>query len=167
MSDQSLLFGSDLEETGDPATGWSAIVDSKTRPSTKAHVFKIPHHGSKTADHPRVWSDMLLENPFAVLTPFNQGNTNLPTVSDVQRVCRYTSNAYATARPLTKQTRRRHGILEKTIRETVRSIRLIEGPTGHVRLRKNVREIDSPWNVEMFNGAIKLERTYREATSGT
>ena len=162
VGDIAVLLGSDLEETGDLAAGWSAIVYSQTRPSGKASIFKIPHHGSATADHAGVWSEMLTEKPFAVLTPFVSGNVGLPTRRDVERICNCTTNAYTTARLMTRLTRKRHRAVEKTIGETVRSIRVIAGPTGHVRLRQNLREEDGDptLNVELFNGAIELERVY-------
>jgi beta-lactamase superfamily II metal-dependent hydrolase len=47
-----ILLGSDLEETGNPDMGWSVILGSRTDPMGKASIFKIPHHGSSTADHP-------------------------------------------------------------------------------------------------------------------
>lgn len=46
IGDIFILLGSDLEETGEPGTGWSVIVSSKTRPSGRASLFKLPHHGS-------------------------------------------------------------------------------------------------------------------------
>lgn len=162
VADIALLLGSDLEETGDLATGWSAIVGSNTRPAGRASVFKIPHHGSVTADHPSIWSEMLIEKPLAALTPFAQGNTSLPTRTDVRRICNHTPNAYATARLVTTATRKRDRTVEKTIRETVRSIRVIAGPTGHVRFRRTLlqEEGDPTWNVQLSNGALDLEQIY-------
>lgn len=160
VGDTAVLLGSDLEDSGNPTTGWTAIINSTTRPPGKASVFKIAHHGSKNADHPQIWSKMLMGNPFAVLTPFNQGKINLPTPRDVDRVCGQTSNAYATAHPGVKQTRRRYGIVEKTIRETVRSIRVLDRSPGHVRLRRDLRTADAPWRIELFEGAIDLKRAY-------
>lgn len=162
VGDMAVLLGSDLEETGDPGTGWSAIVRSQTRPSGRACVFKVPHHGSATADDTDVWSEMLRENPFAVLTPFVHGNVGLPTRGDVRRICNYTPNAYTTARFPTRLTRKRHRAVEKTVSETVRSIRVLAGPTGQVRFRTNWREEDGDpsWHVQLFNGAIELNRIY-------
>jgi len=161
VGDVSLLLGSDVEETGDPATGWSGILASNTRPSGKASVFKVAHHGSSSAHHPHVWSEMLVNEPFAVLTPFVRGKLGLPTRPDVRRILENTPNGYATAPLLTSLGRKRDRTVEKTIRETVRMIRVIAGPTGHVRLRKSLQQGgNNSWSVEMFNGALNLKRFY-------
>jgi hypothetical protein len=60
-----ILLGADLQETGDPATGWSAIVGGSTlkdewvNAPEKASFFKIPHHGSENGNPPEVWEEML------------------------------------------------------------------------------------------------------------
>jgi beta-lactamase superfamily II metal-dependent hydrolase len=103
IGDLSAILGSDLEETKDSNTGWSVIVDSDARPAEKARVFKIPHHGSSNGDQPRVWSEMLPKEPFAILSPFVNGSTELPTRSDVQRICGHTPNAFSTNRLIIDQ----------------------------------------------------------------
>lgn len=42
IGELALLFGADLEETTDPGTGWSVIVDSTERPQHKAANFQNP-----------------------------------------------------------------------------------------------------------------------------
>ncbi len=160
IGEVKLLLGSDLEETSDHGTGWSVIVDSTARPPGKASVFKVPHHGSETAHQPGVWSEMVEDAPFAVLTPFNQGNIHLPTKSDAERICNLTSNAYSTAR-LRQRSKRRAGIVEKMIKETVRRIQVVSGPTGHVRLRRKALGLDNEWGVELFGEALDLSQTLK------
>lgn len=155
----SILLGADLEETKDSGTGWSVIVDSTTKPSGRACVFKVPHHGSSSADQPKVWSEMLEKEPFALVTPFVEGGTNLPTRRDTGRICSRTPNAYTSAHPLERHTHKRYGAVEKTIRETVRNIRVISASTGHVRLRRKIYAKNN-WTVELFNGALKLRDVY-------
>ena len=53
----SLLLGADLERRG-----WAAILGDTDRPTGKASVFKIPHHGSAGANEPAVWEHMLRLN---------------------------------------------------------------------------------------------------------
>jgi hypothetical protein len=93
------------------------IINSPLRPAGKASLFKIPHHGSENAHTSGVWSEMLLQNPYAVLTPYENGDTKLPTKKDVERVCSYTTNAYSTAIIGRKRTVKRDRTVEKTIRE--------------------------------------------------
>jgi hypothetical protein len=61
-----ILLGSDLEENGGKS-GWSAIFSSTGRPQRKASIFKIPHHGSNTANHPSIWRELLEPQPYALL----------------------------------------------------------------------------------------------------
>src|SRR5262249_7615621 len=77
----SLLLGADLEETSDPETGWSIVLNSTGRPNGKASVFKIPHHGSANGHCADVWTQMLLPKPIAILTPYDNGRTKLPKSS--------------------------------------------------------------------------------------
>lgn len=153
VGDFIILLGSDLEETSDPKIGWSIIVESTLRPQGKASFFKIPHHGSETAHHSNVWSEMLQTDVVAVLTPYENGSTKLPTISDINRICSLTGHAYSTTVPGKKRTIKRDKTVERTIRETVRNIRQLNSSIGHVRFR-----IKSPdhWDVGLFGDALAL-----------
>jgi hypothetical protein len=134
INGSSILLGSDLEVTVGRTTGWYAILDSNTRPNGKANIYKIPHHGSRTADHQDIWSKLLTSNPIAMLTPFNRGK-GLPTKEDVDRICKYTNRAHITSSPDTKSKINRSKVVEKQIKEVVRFIRPVQYSTGQVRFR--------------------------------
>jgi len=159
VADHAILLGADLEETEHPGTGWTVIVDSPERPQVLSSVFKVPHHGSVNADQPRVWSDMLVENPVAVLTPFRRG-TKLPSEEDKARICGHTREAYSTASTKPLKQARGDRVADKIIKDTVKSIREIEGQVGHIRLRRFVGEKDSgKWDVELVEPAQDLCRS--------
>lgn len=162
VGDVSILLGSDLEETANPNTGWSVIVDSTTRPLEKACLFKVPHHGSANADNPRVWDMMLETNPLAVLTPFFKGETFLPTKSDKIRICGRTEKCYSTANITPSKKIKRNGIVERAIRETVRNIRPVQDRWGHVRIRTNILSTNKEWTVELFGDALPLRNMYMD-----
>lgn len=153
-----IWLGSDLEEIGSPGTGWSVILGSSTYPQGKASVFKIPHHGSHTADHPQVWHDMLDAEPYAVLTPFSLGRVALPTRQDIDRICARTAQVYTTAIPRHRRRRERPNVVEKTLRETVRSLREIVTAIGHIRLRADLATQPLSWRVELFGDAQPLRQ---------
>jgi hypothetical protein len=155
-----ILLGSDLDVTGRQDTGWSVILGSSTYPQGKASVFKIPHHGSQTAHYEQVWQDMLDMEPYAVLTPFALGSVSLPTRQDVDRICARTAQAYTTAIPRHRRRRDRSNAVEKTMRETVRSIREVIPTTGHVRLRADLTTRPLSWRVELFGDARPLAQAY-------
>lgn len=158
VGDAFILLGSDLEETRQPGTGWSVILGANTHPQGKATVFKIPHHGSRTSDQPLVWEEMVHIDPFAILTPFRNGNVSLPTAEDVIRICDRTERAYITAVPRSRRKRNRPSAVERTIRETVGTIREVFTSTGHVRLRANVVNQPISWSVELFGDAVPLRQ---------
>lgn len=155
--DSRILLGSDLEETGDPETGWNAILDPAVRPQGKSSVFKVAHHGSDTAHHPSIWADLLEPKPYAILTPFIRGRIVLPTPQDSSRICGYTPKAFTTTDLKVKQVKGRPNTVEKTIRETVRSIRELPSASGIIRLRKNALDTDvNNWSVQLFPTAVSL-----------
>ena len=152
----TMLFGSDLEESGESDSGWIAILDSPLRPTSKASLFKVPHHGSATADHPRVWTDLLDDRPHAILTPFVLGRIVLPQLSDVTRLNAQTPNAFITAKPKERPGHLRSSIVEKTIKETVRAIRELPSAAGFIRLRCKALDPVPNWSVQLFPTALPL-----------
>ena len=152
----SVLLGGDLEETGGPNTGWTVIVESSGRPRGLAEVLKVPHHGSADADQPRVWDDMLVRQPIAVLAPWSRGSHYLPTDTDRRRICSRTDDAYTTTRPGRPSRRKRPRTVDKTINETVRRIHNLNGPMGHIQLRRSVGEPSAPWTVQLMGAARRL-----------
>jgi hypothetical protein len=158
----AILLGGDLEETGDTGTGWSVIIDSSERPEGAASVFKIPHHGSENAHNNEVWSHMLVDLPFALLTPWNRG-LKLPTANDVNRIGGLTRNAYSTARLQLRGVKKRSTSVEKTLREAGITIRSAEPTTGAVRMRNRRQGSPATWQVELFKDACHLSKVFEIA----
>jgi hypothetical protein len=157
-ADVRMLLGADLEEKGDPDCGWTAIVESGERPRGKASLFKVPHHGSITGHHGRVWSEMMIESPFAVLSPFHQAGTMLPTAEDVARITTLAPESYVTTRqPVPKSKMRRPAAVERTIRERVGKIRATQPATGWISLRNGGRADPGSWTVFMSSTAARLK----------
>ena len=157
----ALLLGGDLEETGDPNTGWSVIAASKNRPQGQAHIFKLPHHGAGNAHCPDVWDEMLVEQVLAILTPFNRGRVKRPAVPDVKRILSLTSKAFITSDMEPRGTPRRSSMVERTIRERVGKLRYSEPPTGCIRIRNGGVKGMENWSVEKFGPSMPLEQLYR------
>jgi beta-lactamase superfamily II metal-dependent hydrolase len=86
-----VLLGGDLEDPGQPTLGWRAIVADATRPAGKGAVFKVPHHGSETAYYGPVWDEMLIEECYALLTPWTLGGGALPTAEGVRIILKHTT----------------------------------------------------------------------------
>lgn len=150
-----LLLGADLEETNDQMLGWQAVLQSPVRPLHKAAAFKVPHHGSKNAHNENVWDSMLTPVPFALVTPYVRGGTELPASTDVARLCALTSNTYCTAYPPAK-TASQNGSVNRTMTEIALSRRSIRAVPGQIRVRVPVAGAVSDIRVDLANGARKL-----------
>ena len=151
--DVAALLGSDLEKRG-----WIEILESKARPAGKASAFKVPHHGSKSAHEPKVWTRMLDPEPFAVLTPWERGGRSLPNQGDVRRILSDTPNAYATAGiGASAQARAcKNRTVDRTIRESGISLRSLPMSSGALRLRRPFGP-QAQWRAEKFGPAGHLK----------
>ena len=155
---QSILLGSDLEVSTNSDCGWEAITNSSSLPNVKSRIFKIPHHGSANGHFARVWEDMLEDNPISILTPFNRGKKPLPSPTDVDRILKFTNEAYVTTcNPRKKELKKRSTAVEKTIRETVGKLKVINQNTGLVTLRNSkIDNANSDWDVNLGPDAVDM-----------
>ena len=122
------------------------------RPTGKALFFKIPHHGSITAHHPRVWTEMLVPNATSIVTPWNRGG-GLLTKADVNRIADLTRAGFSTSIDDRRRPRRRSAVVEKQIRETVGKIAPSQAGVGHIRVRNAGGGRDDVWCIELSESA--------------
>lgn len=149
-----LLLGADLEETTDPKTGWSALLD-RCDVSEPASVFKVPHHGSPNGEQPRVWEEALDDQPWALVAPFVWGRHRIPGAADQKRLSDRTERAYLTA-PVDRRARRRSRAVETTLEEIKAKPVYIDPPMGQVRLRRESDETQEDWSLDLFGPAFQL-----------
>lgn len=149
-----LLLGADLHNNPNEHFGWKAVLKSKVRPSDRLHGFKVAHHGSARADHSGIWSELLLEDPIAVVTPFSKLVHPIPKQSDVDRIKSFTSRAYCTTWPHQIKPPKRE--VDGQTREYARSRQAINPVCGSVRLRINLDDQKAEPTVEVFGSAKKL-----------
>jgi hypothetical protein len=124
----NILLGADLEHVSGTTEGWKAIISAGERPEGRAAFFKVPHHGSKNADCPECWTDLLSEQPIAILTPY--ALSNLPQPADILRLCGRTGRIFLTSDPKLYSLPRRDNALEKTLREVAITRRVFGWPDG-------------------------------------
>jgi beta-lactamase superfamily II metal-dependent hydrolase len=151
----AILLGGDLEEPGSSDRGWSAILSSSGRPSSKSSVFKVPHHGSSNAHHDRVWKELLQDDAYAVVSPWKMGGRSIPEESDLQRIKGFTPNGFLSAPTKRVANIKRPQAVQKTIKEVALDFGTISQEPGMVRLRKKAGTKDS-WKAELFAGAIPI-----------
>jgi hypothetical protein len=144
----SILLGSDLEED---ATGSLAPADT----------FKVPHHGSKTAYVPAIWSQMVKPEPWALLTPFIRGKHFIPSKDEARSILNHTQNAYITAPVASKRPRFSNKTVERTVAEVTKDIREIPQSTGHIRMRlKNPTSVANQWSIQLLGNARHLNAAH-------
>ena len=155
LGDDAVLLGADLEET--PGRGWTSVVcDSQSARGKKASVYKVAHHGSKTADCPDILEKLLLPTPFALLTPFSRGRRRLPSGEDVARILKRTHKAYSSARLGSgKGAVRRDKSVEKTVRESGWKFQYLR--QGHIRMRRRLGCPRSEWSIDLYGDAVSLK----------
>jgi hypothetical protein len=159
----SILLGADLENSGTNTAGWEAVISGHMSAplGPKASVYKIPHHGSENAHNVDVWTQLLDDQPFAVLTPWRKGRGRLPTKDGVAAVVGRTPNAFSTAADARSKVRRADknwppGVLRE-LRENRRvRLRSLKVPFGAVRFRTQDIAAAS-WQCELFGAACPLK----------
>ena len=155
VGELAVLLGADLEERdGRTTEGWSAVLSTEFAPRGDAFVFKIPHHGSASGEHERIWSNLLAEEPYALVSPYTR--SRLPRGTDLQRLCSHTGRVYCTANSSGRRPPRRDSMVEKTIRMVgVRSRRALPRAAGLVRVRCRIGEDPTTASeVSLFRGAF-------------
>jgi metallo-beta-lactamase superfamily protein len=146
-----VLLGADLEYVSGVTEGWQAIVSADERPHGRAGFFKVPHHGSENADCPACWTELLLEQPIAILTP--HAPSRLPKPADIARLCGHTGRVLLTSNPGHYKLPLRDKPVEKTLREFAKKRRALTGQMGHVRLRCDALNLVQAPIIQLRNGA--------------
>ncbi len=159
VNDHKILLGSDLENTGESNTGWSAIIDrSLIIPDKRARVFKVPHHGSSSGHDARLWDRHLQKNSLALLSPFILGRNRLPSEKDLQRIASLTSNAYITAPVNSRHHRYPDGVTRDMVAQFSKNIRNVNQGWGQIRLRCKILDSDSGWDVRLYGSAQSISK---------
>lgn len=147
----SVLLGSDLEEHGDPLTGWSAILNSISKPPQLASLFKVGHHGSSTAEHSEVWKKMLIPQPVAILTPFSR--SSLPRDTDVARLKNNSSRVFLSTKKALAEVKRT-GALSKMVKS--KNLKSVDGLSGIIQCRVKATDPNAQWEVALGGLAAEL-----------
>ena len=151
-----ILLGSDLENRPDENLGWKAVIFSPNRPSGKAVLVKVPHHGSSNSYSEEMWCEMATPNAIALLTPFSKGRNPLPNERGIKNIQKHTNRIYITGEVHRGHPPKMDPAVNRTIREMLRTRRVVHGPMGHVRVRCSVLRSTLEPKIELFNGAKQI-----------
>jgi beta-lactamase superfamily II metal-dependent hydrolase len=149
--EHSVLLGSDLEEHGNPLTGWSAVLSSAEKPPHKAGLYKVAHHGSATAEHNGIWTDLLTPTPLAILTPFTR--SGLPRNEDIDRIKNHANRVFITAHGA-KPAVRRTGALAKMIKS--KNMSVVNLNPGTLQCRIDWATPNAEWQIVTSGHARQL-----------
>lgn len=157
IGNHNILLGSDLEETKDPGTGWTVILNEFEPGEGKADVYKVSHHGSITGDNDRIWEQLLGENPCAMLTPFVNGRTILPLESDIARIKSKTKYCYSTSTSHLKHRKFSRGT-KLLVQSATNNFYSCDNTIGHVRARTRIKGSpgSSSWSVVLDRQSAQL-----------
>lgn len=148
------ILGSDLELTTNPNEGWINVLDNNKVIDGRSSLFKISHHGSENGYHPRIWNELLEDNPIAKLTPWNK-NTRLPTAEMLQVYSSHTDKLYMTAPIVSLKPKKRDRSIEKIIQSLRCKVHEVKYEQGIVQSR-NFLDVRADWSVEILEGALKV-----------
>ncbi len=149
----AVLLGADLEVSANVEAGWDGLL-KYAKPTAKASVVKVPHHGSPGAHHDAVWTELSEDEVVAIVTPWARGGRYLPTQEDLARLRSSASRVYLTATPSLARARK-DAELERLIRR-LHGERLEElRGWGHVRARRRLDE--ETWRIELAGDAIVVD----------
>lgn len=136
----SAILGSDLEETGNPDTGWSAVINSGISDDLSlkpAKLFKVPHHGSVDGHSDLVWKLLLENKPLAITTPY-YGGKGLPTEQDVRRIRELSSEFWISVRPNSPKPWRRDNMVDREIQNVAKRRSVVRRrKIGHIQVRSD------------------------------
>ena len=152
----NLLLGADLERGSHRTRGWQAVINSTVKPERLSHIYKVAHHGSPGADLEEIWTELLADQVYAMVSPYARMRVPLPSPDDVKRMKQYTENIFCTG-PATKSPPRRDPSVERTIKEMVKTHRAIRKRSGHLRARVPLHgRFPSDVTLDLIDGAVKL-----------
>lgn len=149
--DKAVLLGADLLK-GPQGCGWGAVLATFS-PSTRASLFKIPHHGAPNADHRGVWED-LVDAPIALLAPFRAGVHRRPDPADVERLKGDACEVHITASPDQPAASNRIRREAAALGPLAQNVRDPWGKPGHVRARARLGS--QSWTVSHAAPARRL-----------
>lgn len=131
----TILLGGDVEVGTDDNIGWRAIVKNTFWRPRQAILVKIPHHGSSSAFHQPMWTQMVASSPISIVAPFARGRKPLPSNPDIHILKNHSIDIFCTAQPKGFKPPRGNRMADKFIDGIAISRRSIESKMGHVQVR--------------------------------
>lgn len=148
------LLGADLERNSKDDRGWGAVLGCAPLMKGRASLVKVPHHGSSTGHDQRMWDELLVSQPHAMLTPWELGGRHVPDAADRDRICALAPAAVIAGDTVAKLDRYQPAV-ERTLREATISRQAAIGRTGHIRARCTPSD-KGQWRVDLIHNSQRL-----------
>ena len=157
INDITILLGSDLEVSTNINKGWLSILNENQSIDSKASVFKIPHHGSKTAYHKKIWEELVESNAISKLSPYNRGK-KLPNEEMIRKIKGHSQKLFITSLINSRtKAKKRDRNLEKAIFKFNKTLSEVRYSKGIVRCHRDLSSIEKPsWEIELIDAAVQL-----------
>jgi hypothetical protein len=157
IGEYRVLFGADLEYRADPRIGWIAVCNlGKHVAIDKSSTYKVAHHGAASGDGPRIWSELLSDDPICIVTPWRLGGNILPSGDDIDRLRMNSSQVYLSTHPFVGKNKYDQ-TTNKTLRDFDKHIERYLPAAGHIRMRSSLHSLlgtaNSSWAIEMSTEA--------------
>lgn len=161
VNNHSILLGADLEVTSNNKKGWICIIENSLsiKSNPKASLFKIPHHGSETGYHKKIFEELLSDNCIAEMTSCHIGN--LPQKEMIKKFFLHTDNLYITSLPKAlRSTTPKKRPFSNTQDIKHFNPNIIELPYlyGIVSAYINYKDSNDTWHVSTEGNALKLNK---------
>lgn len=146
IGNNSILLGSDLENTTDKQIGWDRIIHVYSEMNLdKCMIFKVPHHGSSNANNDRVWTEILEDDHVSLTTPWGLGGKYVPSNSDMKRISKFSKNSYISSLPKFRKYKHEDAAVDRTVNEAEVKLKRIN-TEGFIRVRfdkndNNIKEV--------------------------
>ena len=164
IGETEILLGADLENSGKPTSGLEAIINNHrtARFGRGASLYKVGHHGSIAGYNADVWTDLLLDDAHAVLTPWRKGGGRLPTREGIKKILDHSDFAFITASDARtrRERRNRPPSVLRHLRENKVRLHSLRAPFGAVRFRM-ANHKTKEWQIELFGNACHLKQLLR------
>lgn len=154
---QSIVLGSDVEVVANNSDGWSRIRTVQAS-RARAHLLKVPHHGSETAFCEPYWNDCMAQDGIAVMTPFVRAGVVLPTEVGIEKLLSVTSRLFITASPKRMVAKiKDKSLSEMLAKAVVGPIYSIPRAAGGITFRSRIDSCND-WSVHFHGTASQIHR---------
>ncbi len=154
-----VILGADLEIGKDNLEGWRYVINnSKVLDSTKASLYKVPHHGSDTAYLSDIFDIIVNKNSVLKITPFSPSGLPRENMLDVYQG--HSDSIYLTSRlKVSKKAKKRDSAIEKVIERSAVSLEEVKFTPGIIRSRLDyIKKETAVWITEPLLGAFQYKK---------